>query len=255
LAVDDSELFGKTLLRQIAAEVLMFQSTSFSPVDLIFEAAGDRFPGQQRAQSIAVMPGDLAADVEKHASTPRLRRKIEEALGVGICQALHARDVTEIMLNPDGKLFVERSGKGLSILGQMSRASAEVTIGAVAHALGVEIDAQRPIVSGQLPIGGHRFEGLLPPIVAAPTFSIRRRSRHHVKQHISAAPSISASTSSFQAARDLARRRLPRQSWPKSLTGTRLIGSFFWKTHQRSNALLPIWCRCKPVTSLTCGSS
>ncbi|WP_292255030.1 P-type conjugative transfer ATPase TrbB, partial [Mesorhizobium sp.] len=28
---------------------------------------------------------------------------------------------------------------------------------------------------GELPIGGHRFEGLLPPVVAAPTFTIRRR--------------------------------------------------------------------------------
>lgn len=26
-----------------------------------------------------------------------------------------------------------------------------------------------------LPIGGHRFEGLLPPIVSRPTFTIRRR--------------------------------------------------------------------------------
>ncbi|MFZ1814080.1 MAG: P-type conjugative transfer ATPase TrbB, partial [Rhizobiaceae bacterium] len=32
-----------------------------------------------------------------------------------------------------------------------------------------------PIISGEMPIGGHRFEGLLPPIVSSPTFTIRRR--------------------------------------------------------------------------------
>jgi type IV secretion system protein VirB11 len=38
-----------------------------------------------------------------------------------------------------------------------------------------EADDERPIISGELPIGGHRFEGLLPPIVPCPTFTIRRR--------------------------------------------------------------------------------
>ncbi len=48
-------------------------------------------------------------------------------------------------------------------------------IGSVAHALQTEADDMQPIISGELPIGGHRFEGLLPPVVSAPTFSIRRR--------------------------------------------------------------------------------
>jgi type IV secretion system protein VirB11 len=30
-------------------------------------------------------------------------------------------------------------------------------------------------ISGEFPIRGHRFEGLLPPLVAAPSFTIRRR--------------------------------------------------------------------------------
>jgi type IV secretion system protein VirB11 len=37
------------------------------------------------------------------------------------------------------------------------------------------VDESRPIISGELPIGGHRFEGLLPPVVSAPIFAIRRR--------------------------------------------------------------------------------
>lgn len=108
-------------------------------------------------------------------SHPRLIRKLQEALGDQLCVALDEATVVEIMLNPDGRLFIERLGHGVMPAGEMSAATAEVVIGSVAHALQSEADEGRPIVSGELPIGGHRFEGLLPPVVAAPTFTIRRR--------------------------------------------------------------------------------
>ncbi|TIM56175.1 P-type conjugative transfer ATPase TrbB [Mesorhizobium sp.] len=108
-------------------------------------------------------------------SHPRLIRKLQEALGDQLCVALDDATVVEIMLNPDGRLFVERLGHGVAPAGEMSAATAEVVIGSVAHALHSEADDDRPIVSGELPIGGHRFEGLLPPVVTAPTFTIRRR--------------------------------------------------------------------------------
>lgn len=58
--------------------------------------------------------------------------------------------------------------------GGLDASRAESLIGMVAHALGQEVHAQRPIISGEMPLLGHRFEGLLPPAVDAPTFSIRR---------------------------------------------------------------------------------
>ncbi|GAA2830592.1 P-type conjugative transfer ATPase TrbB [Aminobacter aminovorans] len=79
------------------------------------------------------------------------------------------------MLNPDGQLFIERLGHGISSAGRMNAATAETVIGGVAHALRSDADENHPIISGELPIGGHRFEGLLPPVVSAPTFTIRRR--------------------------------------------------------------------------------
>lgn len=108
-------------------------------------------------------------------SQSRLVRKLQEALGEGICSALRDVSVVEIMLNPDGRLFVERLGDGIESLGALEPGAAEIIIGSVAHALQTEADAGQPIISGELPIGGHRFEGLLPPIVAAPSFTIRRR--------------------------------------------------------------------------------
>ncbi|MBY3123057.1 P-type conjugative transfer ATPase TrbB [Rhizobium laguerreae] len=108
-------------------------------------------------------------------SHPRLVRKLQEALGDQLCVALDDANVVEIMLNPDGKLFIERLGHGVTPAGQMSSAAAEMVIGTVAHALQSEVDTEQPIISGELPIGGHRFEGLLPPVVAKPAFTIRRR--------------------------------------------------------------------------------
>ncbi len=108
-------------------------------------------------------------------SHPRLVRKLQDALGDQLCVALDDATVVEIMLNPDGRLFIERLGHGVAEAGVMTPAAAEVVIGSVAHALQSEADDERPIISGELPIGGHRFEGLLPPIVSGPTFTIRRR--------------------------------------------------------------------------------
>lgn len=108
-------------------------------------------------------------------SHPRLVRKLQEALGDQLCVALDDATVVEIMLNPDGRLFIERLGHGIAPAGEMNTATAEIVIGSVAHALHSEADEDRPIVSGELPIGGHRFEGLLPPVVIAPAFTIRRR--------------------------------------------------------------------------------
>lgn len=108
-------------------------------------------------------------------SHTRLVRKLQDALGDQLCVALDDATVVEIMLNPDGRLFIERLGHGVAEAGVMTPAAAEVVIGSVAHALQSEADDERPIISGELPIGGHRFEGLLPPIVSGPTFTIRRR--------------------------------------------------------------------------------
>ena len=108
-------------------------------------------------------------------SHPRLVRKLQDALGDELCVALDDASVVEIMLNPDGRLYIERLGHGIAAAGEMTAAAAEIVIGSVAHALRSEADDEQPIISGELPIGGHRFEGLLPPIVSRPTFTIRRR--------------------------------------------------------------------------------
>ncbi len=105
----------------------------------------------------------------------RLVESLKDSLGETILLALQERDVVEVLLNPDGKLFVERVGQGMVLAGDIQPHDAEIIIGKVAHALGTEVTKETPIISGELPIGGHRFEGLLPPVVSLPTFAIRKK--------------------------------------------------------------------------------
>src|SRR5690606_28189285 len=55
-----------------------------------------------------------------------------------------------------------------------SAADGERIIRLVAHHVGVEIHSGCPRVSAELPETGERFEGLIPPVVAAPSFAIRK---------------------------------------------------------------------------------
>jgi len=100
---------------------------------------------------------------------------LRASLGETIVSALEDPTVVEVMLNPDGKLFIERIGSGIDQMGTMTAADAEIIIGIVAHALKTEVTPDRPIISGELPLDGHRFEGILPPAAHAPIFTIRKR--------------------------------------------------------------------------------
>lgn len=108
-------------------------------------------------------------------SRRRLENSLRDALGQIIIEALDDPLVVEVMLNPDGNIFIERIGEGMEIAGKMTAHDAEIVIGKVAHALKTEVDQDRPIISGELPLGGHRFEGLLSPAASHPIFTIRKK--------------------------------------------------------------------------------
>ena len=102
-------------------------------------------------------------------------RMLRTALGPSIAAWLDDATVLEVMLNPDGRLWVDRLGEGISDTGMtLGAADGERIVRLVAHHVGVEVHARSPRVSAELPEGGERFEGLLPPVVAAPAFAIRK---------------------------------------------------------------------------------
>jgi type IV secretion system protein TrbB len=79
------------------------------------------------------------------------------------------------MLNPDGTLWIDRLAGGLFDTGErLSPEDGERILRLVAHHVGAEVHSNSPRVSAELPDTGERFEGLLPPVVAAPAFAIRK---------------------------------------------------------------------------------
>ncbi len=102
-------------------------------------------------------------------------RMLRTALGPEIAAWLEDASVIEVMLNPDGRLWVDQLGAGIADTGrEMSAADGERIIRLVAHHVGAEVHGKSPRVSAELPDTGERFEGLLPPVVAAPSFAIRK---------------------------------------------------------------------------------
>jgi len=100
---------------------------------------------------------------------------LRTALGPAIAAFLEDAGIVEVMLNPDGRLWIDRLSSGLADTGErLSAADGERIVRLVAHHVGTEVHAGAPRVSAELPETGERFEGLLPPVVAAPAFAIRK---------------------------------------------------------------------------------
>src|SRR3954451_263080 len=100
---------------------------------------------------------------------------LRSALGPAVARFLEDSSVVEVMLNPDGRLWIDRLASGLTdTTERLSATDGERIVRLVAHHVGAEVHAGAPRVSAELPETGERFEGLLPPVVSAPAFAIRK---------------------------------------------------------------------------------
>jgi P-type conjugative transfer ATPase TrbB len=105
----------------------------------------------------------------------RRRAMLRTAMGPSIAAALADPLVIEVMVNPDGSLRLDRLGEGRIDTGErLGRAEVERIIRLVASNVRLDVHADSPVISAELPETGERFEGLLPPVVAAPCFAIRK---------------------------------------------------------------------------------
>lgn len=105
----------------------------------------------------------------------RLIDKLRHELGPQVELYLNDKTVIEIMLNPDGTLWIERLGLPKEKVGIIEPHQAEAAMGTVATALGTQITREYPILECELPFDGSRFEAVLPPLVSGPTFTIRKK--------------------------------------------------------------------------------
>lgn len=83
--------------------------------------------------------------------------------------------VIEVILNADGAIWTERVGQGmLRTEASMTAADAFRMIQLVASGRNIEITDRHPSLAALLPIWGARIQAMIPPIVEAPIFTIRK---------------------------------------------------------------------------------
>ena len=113
-------------------------------------------------------------------SAGRTLAMLRTALGDNITNALDDPKVIEIMVNPDGRLWLDKLGIGrFDTSERVSPEEGERVVRLVASHINQDVTPRSPIISAELPVtddgrGGERFEGVMPPIVTAPCFSIRK---------------------------------------------------------------------------------
>ena len=102
---------------------------------------------------------------------------LKRDLGEEICAYLKDEDVIEIMLNPDGRVWLDTHSLGMRDANHYIDSGQAVSIlRTVAGILDVEVDGRvNQLLSGELSIlNGERFQGWYPPVVRNPCFNIRK---------------------------------------------------------------------------------
>uniref|UniRef100_E6QNU3 KlbA protein n=2 Tax=root TaxID=1 RepID=E6QNU3_9ZZZZ len=120
-----------------------------------------------------------AHDQQEQQAHARRVEQMRRILGPEIAALFDDTGVVEIMANPDGRVFVERLGSGISPLGEIDASRVQSLLGLMADYLHTTVSRDRPIVEGAMPIEflRSRFAGAIPPMVEGASFSIRLPAR------------------------------------------------------------------------------
>ena len=114
-------------------------------------------------------------ELQDTVTSERTLAMLRTAMGTDIVEALDDPKVIEIMVNPDGRLWLDKIGVGRFDTGMtLTPDEGERAIRLVASHINQDVTPKSPIISAELPGNGERFEGVMPPVVTAPCFSIRK---------------------------------------------------------------------------------
>lgn len=105
----------------------------------------------------------------------RRRQGLMHSFGPLVMDALKNPVVIEIMLNDDGKLWIESLGE-MAHVGEMAPDDALAVLSQVSSALDGQLSKEDPFVEGELVLlNGERFEGVAPPVSERAMFAIRKK--------------------------------------------------------------------------------
>ncbi len=112
-------------------------------------------------------------------SENRYLTMIRTAFGPEILKFMDDDRVIEIMLNPDGKLWIEKLHEGTQFTGsKIPPEQSENIIKLVASFKNNIANQASPGLSTELPLSSSRFQGWLPPVVSQPCFTIRKHGKN-----------------------------------------------------------------------------
>ncbi|MBF0587325.1 P-type conjugative transfer ATPase TrbB [Prosthecochloris sp. N3] len=107
-------------------------------------------------------------------SVSRRRASLRSAVEPILC-FLEQDGIVEIMLNPDGCVWVEEAGCGMYRTDvRMCPEEAERMIRLAAAAVQAEVNEHNPSLAATLPGWGARLQASVPPVVPAPVFALRK---------------------------------------------------------------------------------
>jgi type IV secretion system protein TrbB len=104
----------------------------------------------------------------------RTHAMLKRVMGAEMIDALEARNTIEILLNEDGKLWLESLGQPMRCIGYRDASAAATLVRTIAGAVGAELTRSTPLLECDLPLDGSRVAAQVPPIVLAPTLAIRK---------------------------------------------------------------------------------
>lgn len=108
-------------------------------------------------------------------SKKRQMEALQRALGPEILKYLDDPKVIEVMLNPDGKLWVDILGGDMEYVCEINDIQSRQIVNTVAAMLETVVTSDQPILECELPLDGSRFEAIIPPLVAQTTFALRKK--------------------------------------------------------------------------------
>lgn len=97
-----------------------------------------------------------------------------QMLGPEINEALNDDAITEIMVNPDGRIWLESRTKGMYSPGYLTEFAAQNFLLQLARLRDLFLHAEKPYIETLLPFHGERLEGTIAPISARAAFTIRK---------------------------------------------------------------------------------
>jgi type IV secretion system protein VirB11 len=114
------------------------------------------------------------SETSKHLSRDRKLSALKTALQP-ILEFLDDPQVIEIMVNPDGKVWVDKIGAGMSFTElTLQGEQVERIIRLLAAAMNTEVNEHKPSLSAKVPGWGARVQASVPPIVTGPAFAFRK---------------------------------------------------------------------------------